>query len=167
MDALRQVRGAIATSARKFRRLENIDQQYRYWTRVREIFSRCSERRVRKLPRRSTKPSRPERARCRDGADAGRNPAATLRMRSAQCGGEAAKSARSLRRPDPHQARVLLLQTNPQQRPRSSQISHRDLLPPGGIDDRRGVTAPLSSSRMKRIARRAADFAVAVAPEIQ
>src|SRR5262249_31242484 len=50
VDALRQVRGAIATSARKFRRLENIDKQYRYWTRVREIFSRCSERRVRKLP---------------------------------------------------------------------------------------------------------------------
>jgi hypothetical protein len=32
------VRGAIATLARKFRRLENIDKQYRYWARVGEIF---------------------------------------------------------------------------------------------------------------------------------
>jgi hypothetical protein len=38
VDALRQVRGAIATLARKFRRLENIDKQYRYWARVGEIF---------------------------------------------------------------------------------------------------------------------------------
>ena len=32
------MRGAIATLARKFRRLENIDKQYRYWARVGEIF---------------------------------------------------------------------------------------------------------------------------------
>jgi hypothetical protein len=38
VDDLRQVRGAIATLARKFRRLENIDKQYRYWARVGEIF---------------------------------------------------------------------------------------------------------------------------------
>jgi len=36
--ALRQVRGAIATLARKFRRLENIDKQQRYWARVGQIF---------------------------------------------------------------------------------------------------------------------------------
>jgi hypothetical protein len=38
VDALRQMRGVIATLVRKFRRLENIDKQYRYWARVGEIF---------------------------------------------------------------------------------------------------------------------------------
>jgi hypothetical protein len=38
VDALRQMRGVIATLACKFRRLENIDKQQRYWARVGEVF---------------------------------------------------------------------------------------------------------------------------------
>ena len=63
-------------------------------------------------------------------------------MGPAQCGGETAKARTQCGGWTHNPARALLVRTNPQQRPRSSQSSHRHILTPGGIDHAPSVDAP-------------------------